>query len=193
MVVNVACDDCNSKFFNALQAPCDAFLYRALAGEQSALDSALKTALASWLYKTALLVQLALTSRSAWPKPITDECRAFYMRRRPPVGARVWVGRYDLRDNFPELVGRADVSELHYRRRGSDFVGTQVLITLGYFLGIVVLWNGEPPDEVNIANRSDDRLLQVWAVTVGHATWPAEHTFTYNELTSLSNMVPAAS
>jgi hypothetical protein len=193
MVVNVACKDCNSKFFNALQDPCDAFLNRAIAGEASALDSDLKKSGASWLYKTALLIPLALTSRSVWPKPITDECHAFYERQRPPVGARVWVGRYDLRDNFPDLVGRTDLSELNYRRRGRDFVGTQILITLGYFLGLVVFWSGEPPDDVNIANRSDDRLIEIWPVKVGDVIWPPAHTFTYSELTSLSNMVPAAS
>ena len=37
MVVNVACNDCNSKFFNALQSPCDGFLRSALAGEHSTL------------------------------------------------------------------------------------------------------------------------------------------------------------
>jgi len=59
-------------------------------------------------------------------------------------------------------------------------------------LGIVVLWNGVPPDDVNIVNRTDDRLLEIWPAMVGHIAWPPEHTFTYEELTSLSNMVPAA-
>jgi len=127
--------------------------------EASALDTDLKKALASWLYKTALLVPLALSPRAGWPQHIIDECQAFYIRRRPPVGARVWIGRYDLRDNFPELVGRADVSELNYRRQGRDFIGNQILVSLGYFLGIVVLWNGVPPDDVNIVNRTDDRLV----------------------------------
>jgi hypothetical protein len=192
MVVNVACSDCNSRFFNALQRPCDPFLGAALAGEASTLDTDLKKALASWLYKTALLVPLALGPRAGWPQHLIDECQAFYIRRRPPVGARVWIGRYDLRDNFPELVGRADVSDLNYRRQGRDFIGNQILVSLGYFLGIVVLWNGVPPDDVNIANRTDDRLLEIWPAMVGHVEWPPEHTFTYGELTSLSNMVPAA-
>src|ERR1700737_59764 len=126
MVVNMACNDCNSRFFNALQHPCDPFLRTALAGEASTLDTDIKKALASWLYKTALLVPLALGPRAGWPQHLIDECQAFYIRRRPPVGGRVWIGRYDLRDNFPELVGRADVSDLTYRRQGRDFVGNQV-------------------------------------------------------------------
>jgi hypothetical protein len=100
IVVNVACSDCNSKFFNALQSPCDGFLRSALAGELSTLDSDLKKALASWLYKTALLVPLALSPRADWPQYLIDECKAFYVRRRPPVGTRVWIGRYDLRDSI---------------------------------------------------------------------------------------------
>ncbi len=191
IVVNAACSDCNSKFFNALQRPCDGFLRSALAGEQWMLDSDLKKALASWLYKTALLVPLAMSPRADWPKQLIDECKAFYVRRRPPVGTRVWIGRYDLRDNFPELVARADVSELNYRRRGRDLAGNQILVSIGYFLGIVIVWSGEPPDDVNMANRTGDRFLEVWPVRVGHVQWPPEHTFTYEELTGLSNMVPA--
>jgi len=149
-------------------------------------------ALSSWLHKTALLVPLALSPRARWPQHLIDECQAFYIRRRPAVGAPVWIGRYDLRDNFPELVGRADVSELNYRRQGRDFISNQILVSLGYFLGIVVLWNGVPPDDVNIANRTDDRLLEIWPMMVGHIKWPPDHTFTYEELTGLSNMIPAA-
>src|SRR3989442_15763359 len=58
MLVNVACEDCNSTFFNALQRPCDEFFRSALAGEPSTLDSDLKKPIASWLYKTALLEPL---------------------------------------------------------------------------------------------------------------------------------------
>ena len=191
IVVKVACDQCNSTFFNALQRPCDGFLSSALAGEQWTLDSDLEKALASWLYKTALLVPLAMSARADWPQYLIDECKAFYVRRRPPVGTRVWIGRYDLRDNFPELVARADVSELKYRRRGRDFVGSQILVTIGFFLGIVIVWSGESPDDVNMANRTGDRCLEIWPVRVGHIEWPPEHTFTYDELTGLSNMVPA--
>jgi hypothetical protein len=50
-----------------------------------------------------------------------------------------------------------------------------------------------PPDDVNIVNRTDDRLVEIWPAMVGHIAWPPEHTFTYEELTSLSNMVPASS
>ena len=192
MVVNVACNDCNSRFFNALQSPCDGFLTRALAGQPSTLDSDLKRALAGWLYKTALLVPLAMSPRAEWPPHLVDECKAFYLRRRPPVGTRVWIGRYDLRDNFPELVARADVSELKYRRRGRDFGGYQILVSIGYFLGIVIVWNGDPPDDVNMENRTADRFIEVWPVSVTPIDWPPDHTFTYDELTALSNMVPAA-
>lgn len=192
MVVNVACRDCNSKFFNDLQRPCDRFLYRSLAGEASILDSDLKKALAAWLYKTALLIMLAQTARAAWPQHVVAECRAFRARRRPPVGPRIWIGRYDLRDNFPELVTRADISELKYRRRGRDFTGNQVLLTLGYFLAILVLWDSNAPDEVNIPGRTHDRLLEIWPVGVGQSEWPPEHTFNYEELSSLSNMEPIA-
>jgi hypothetical protein len=191
IVVNAACNDCNSKFFNALQSPCEGFLRSALAGERSILDSDLKKALASWLYKTALLVPLAMGPRTDWPQLLIDECKAFYIRRRPPVGTRVWIGRYDLRDNFPELVARADVSELKYRRRGRDFAGYQILVSIGYFVGIVIVWSGQLPDDVNMANRTGDRLLEIWPVSVGHIDWPPEHTFAYEELTGLSNMVPA--
>jgi hypothetical protein len=193
MVVNVACRDCNSNFFNALQSPCDRFLSSALAGERSPLDSDLRKALASWLYKTALLVALAMSARAEWPRHVIDECKAFYVRRRPPVGARLWIGRYDLRDNFPELVARADVSELKYRRRGRDFAGSQILLSIGYLLSIVTVWSGEPPDDVNMPNRTNDQFLEIWPVRVGHAAWPPEHTFTYEELTGLSNIAPATS
>jgi hypothetical protein len=48
-VGNVACANCNSRFFSALQRPSDPFLRSALAGELSTLDTDLKKALASWL------------------------------------------------------------------------------------------------------------------------------------------------
>lgn len=166
---------------------------RVIGGEASSLDVDLKKALATWLFKTALLVPLALSARTEWPPSIKDQCRDLYVLRRPPGGARVWMGRYDLRDNFPELVGRTDLSELRYRRRGQDFEGIQILITLGYFMGIVVFWHGWSPDEVNIADRPEDRLLEIWPARFEEIAWPPEHTFTYDELSSLSNMVPLGS
>lgn len=84
------------------------------------------------------------------------------------------------------------MSELKYRRRSRDFAGNQILLSIGYLLSIVVIWSGEPHDDVNMANRTADRFLEIWPVRVGHVEWPPEHTFTYEELTGLSNVVPAS-
>jgi len=38
---------------------------------------------------------------------------------------------------------------------------------IGYFVGIVVVWSGEPPDDVNLSNRAGDQYLEIWPGRVG--------------------------
>lgn len=148
----------------------------------------MKRAAAAWLYKTALLIPLAQTSRDTWPTAVGQRCSDLYRQRRPPTGARVWIGRYDLQSSFPDLVTRADVSEVAVTRRGLKFSGTHVLITIGYLLSAVVFWPADSPDLLpqETERFPESSFRRIWPVEVEHSMWPPDHTFKYQELEGLS-------
>jgi hypothetical protein len=95
-------------------------------------------------------------------------------------------------DRFSHLRGNPDS---HRDRLAADRVAAHerqdAVVSDRDRQGLVFLSSGEPPDDVNMANRTGDRFLEIWPVRVGNVEWPPEHTFTYEELTGLSNMVPA--
>jgi hypothetical protein len=187
MVVNAACTDCNSVFFNALQSACEPELSVAIGGDGVAMDTDKKRALCAWAYKTALLIPLSMAARSSWPAHVLAACSSFHRDRRPPIGAGVWTANYDVRDNFPDLVTRCDVSELRFRRRGQDYEGTQVLFTLAYLVLIVVFWHGDAPDhfDLNSGPAPAESMERLWPVRVGIFRWPPTKRLTYAELSSL--------
>ncbi len=190
--LKAVCPQCNQGFFNELQAAAAPFFLPAIGGQRVDLSTELKKAVAAWAYKTALLVPFTAAPRRDWPAISGSLCSDFYRSARPPVGARVWAGQYDLRSDYPELVARADVSELNVIRRGVQYRGTHVLLTLGFLLVAVMFWPRGVPDQIP---HEGDRFPQskfvgVWPAVVGETTWPPDHMFDYQELAMLSTWGP---
>ena len=187
--VRVACTTCNSVFFNELESPCRPFFERAMADQPSVIDTELKRDLATWAYKTALLLELHVTPRHQWPAFLLRQCRDLPQLRRPPVGVRVWVGRYDARENFPEMVHGARLSELSFRHKGAEYHGAQVIFTLCYLPFIVVFWHSAPPDDfpMDSARIPEDALIPVWPALVGISSWPPKGTVSYVALDALAS------
>jgi len=187
--VRAACASCNSVFFNELESPCRPFLDHAMADQPWPIEVELKRQLATWAYKTALLLELHATPRQQWPASILRQCRDLRELRRPPVGVRVWVGRYDVRDQFPDMVHGARLSELGFRRKGAEYEGAQVIFTLCYLLFIVVFWHGTAPDDfpMDSARIAGDALIPVWPAFVATASWPPDGTVSYAALDALAS------
>ena len=192
MTVNVVCGNCNHKFFNDLQVAARPFFWPAIAGEPVLVSTELKKALAAWAYKTALLIPLNLEPRPKWPTIVGSLCSEFYEVSRPPAGARVWAGRYDLREEFPELVARADLSELNVRRRSVEYRGTHVVFTLGFLVIAVMFWPQGIPDEIprEAERYPESQFLAMWPALLGDSSWPPAETFGYEALGALSTWGP---
>lgn len=186
--LRAACRDCNGVFFNELEAPCQPFLDHAMADKQWTLDVDIKRHVAAWAYKTALLLQLHTIPRKTWPASILDQCHDLHTRRHPPVGVRVWAGRYDLTDSFPDMVHGGRFSELSFRRRGVEYEGSQIIFTLCYALFIVVFWHGAAPDDFTLERQriAAEAIIPIWPALVGPVPWPPPVTVSYADLDALA-------
>jgi hypothetical protein len=116
--VRAPCRTCNSNFFNELEVPCRPFLAEAIADRSATIDADAKRAIATYAYKTALLLNLNAIPRKQWPRSVIDQCALLYQTSRAPVGVRVWIGRFDLRETFPDMVHGGRLSELQVRLKG---------------------------------------------------------------------------
>ena len=186
--ISAVCKTCNERFFNKLQAPVEPFLESAITGSAYELNSDHRKALAAWCYKTALLIPLASTSRTDWPQAIVDSCGRFYHQPRPPIGTRVWAGRYDLATSYPGLLSRVDYAGVTVRRRNVMYYGTQILLMVGYLILTSVFWNGAAPDELPGEPQQfpPAEFIRIWPVDPGIVTWPPNHALSYADLPRLS-------
>jgi hypothetical protein len=185
--VAAVCGRCNGDFFNKLQDGARPFWQSAIAGEAVELDTALQRSVAGWAYKTALLLRLPGLHRKDWEPAIGGLARDMRLTGRPQAGARVWSARYDLRDDFPEHTVMARVAELHVRRRGTEFVGVQVLFTVGYMMYVVIYWPHEMPDSIPSEDQRypESQFAVLWPIYSGQAHWPPDHLFRYREIEEL--------
>jgi hypothetical protein len=186
--VRAPCRTCNSNFFNELELPCRPFLAEAIADRSATIDADAKRAIATYAYKTALLLNLNAIPRKQWPRSVIDQCALLYQTRRAPVGVRVWIGRFDLRETFPDMVHGGRLSELQVRRKGRLYRGTQFILTFGYVLFFVVFWEGAAPDDFFVEKErvAPESLIRVWPAFVELATWPPRVSITYTMLNELS-------
>jgi hypothetical protein len=186
--VSAACKNCNGQYFNQLQLASRPFWHPAIGGEDVSLDTRLKRSVATWAYKTALLLPLPDRSRSEWEPSVGAFARDLRIQSRPPVGVRIWAGRYDLRDDFPEHVVIGRVGELHLASQGAEFVGVQILLTIGYLLFVVIYWPHDGPDGIRQENERfpSSHFLQLWPIYSGHdSVWPPSHLFKFSEIDPL--------
>ena len=179
LTTTAICGKCNNGWMSTLENTAKGALTEAISGQPFQIDSALAAQLAAWSYMKALLAEAALREaagepRASWPAGLFREFDTFYWERRPPVGARVWLGHYDLADSWPELAGRVDLAELRFRRQGVDYSGCQLLLTIGHMLVISVRWDTQPPDYFELTNSPvpADSLIPLWPVQSGSSLWP---------------------
>ncbi len=185
--ISAVCERCNGDFFNRLQDGSKTFWHAAIAGHSVQMDTALKRSVATWAYKTALLMPLPNMPRTEWEPTVGDLARELRIQGRPRVGVSVWTARYDLRDDFPEHVVIGRVGELHVKRGGTEFIGVQVIFTIGYMMYVVIYWQRRGPDGVP---REDERyppshFIRLWPVFVGDSDWPPDHLFRFSEIDPL--------
>lgn len=185
--ITAICQHCNGTFFNALQDNARAFWHPAITGDGIELDGDLKKAVATWAYKTGLLFALSQSPRVQWDARIVQLCRDLRLVSRPPVGARVWLARYDLRDDYPEHVATIRLAELTVRRLGVNYEGSQVLIIIGFMMLIVVFWPSNSPDLIPSEDKAypATHFMRAWPAYVGHQAWPPHHLFKFAELEPL--------
>jgi hypothetical protein len=187
------CTECNTRWLSNLDNRSKPLLEPAIAGQPFQIDSASAVQIAAWCYVKGLQAELALREsagepRASWPAGLLRELGDFYWHRRPPVGAAVWLGRYDLADSWPELVSRVDSGELGARRRGVEYTGWHVLFTIGNLLAITVRWDAQPPDHFELRNSPvpPGALIRIWPVQSGYADWPPP-AISYATLCALAN------
>jgi hypothetical protein len=192
LTTKAICTECNTRWLSALDNRSKPLLIPAIEGQPFEIDSADAAQLSAWCYVKGLLAELALRESAGeawadWPAGLLRELGEFYWRRRPPIGAGVWLGRYDLAESWPELVGRVDSSKLGARRAGTNYTGWQILYTIGNLLVITVRWDARAPDHYELTNSPAPRgsFIRIWPVRSGYSDWPPP-AISYETLSALA-------
>jgi hypothetical protein len=129
VTVKAVCQTCNGGWMNDIEAQAMPYLSRLIAGQQLQLNRVELTAIATWVFKTALMAQLTSVEGIA---ALGAVYRSFYVARHPPESCVIWVAAHGAEDwalRF-ELVAALVVTEEDISVSPSDPINT-VSATLG--------------------------------------------------------------
>jgi hypothetical protein len=129
VTVKAVCTTCNSGWMNDIEAAARPHLTGLIDGQRLELNRTEITALATWVFKTALMAQLTSVEGIA---ALGAVYRTFYVERIPPEGSVVWVAGHGSADwalRF-ETVAALVVTEEDASATPSDPINT-VSTTLG--------------------------------------------------------------
>lgn len=159
LVSTAVCHECNTVWLASLENKIKPILGPMVLGNPTSIASADQPLLATWCYKTILLMQLV---RSRAPVLIPRERYGqFFEQGRPPSDTRIWLGTCALGGNVLHDAG----TEITMTTLRSSVPGYLAVLTLGRLL---VLCGGR--------SRESDEPLRVETPAVGktlRALWPA--------------------
>jgi hypothetical protein len=161
------CRACNNHWLSDLEVATAPLLERLVGGKSAALASEEQMMLASWSYKTILLMQL--TRPKEVPRPIPPErFHQFHSIRRPPSDARIWLGTPDGASAMHETS-----TELNLVNNRHSVPGYFTALALGRLL-ILCAGRQEPgPERLRVGSDSNPELArQLWPASVRPLEWP---------------------
>jgi hypothetical protein len=163
---NAVCERCNNGWLSDLEASACELAGPLVIGEPALLATGDQRVLATWCYKTALLMQMLRPKASHVipPARFTELCDL----GRPPTDARVW------------LASRQGGNAMHEGLNEINIAGSRLKIP-GFFsllaLGrLVILVAGRltpGPERIRIGSDVDPRItVQIWPTSCRPSKWP---------------------
>ena len=165
---NSVCLECNGGWLSELEESASSAVGPLLIGEPATLDVDRQRLVATWSYKTALLMQMLRPGDlRAIPPERFEELHAL---RRPPSDARIWLGGRRGGNAMHE-----GLSQINIVSGGMVIPGFFSVLAVGRLVILVAARISPGPERFRIGHDVDPRItVQVWPASNRAATWPPE-------------------
>ena len=164
LVVKSVCGECNSGWLHDLETAARPIVTELVAGHSAVLSTELQRTIATWSYKTVLLMQLVRPDAAIPPHRL----REFYELGRPPAGARVSLcrtsGPHAMRETSTEVMLSTPTLEVP---------GFFTALALGSLLVLCAGRLEDGPEQLRVGSHASHKsTLQVWPASVRPGIWP---------------------
>ena len=172
LVSKAVCSDCNSGWLSDLETAAAPVVRRLVTGEKVVLSGEEQRVVATWSYKTVLLLQM--TRREAIRSMPPARFQELYVLRRPPADVRVWLGA---------ALGN---NAMHETSTEINLATPQITVP-GFFTGLalgmlLILCAGriaDGPERIRVGSRGHTKVTaQVWPASVHPVEWPPTEALT---------------
>lgn len=166
LTTSSVCLGCNNGWLSELESAASPILGPLLLGKPASLATEEQRTLATWIYKTVLLLQMV---RAKTDRPIpTRRFHELYELGRPPADVRVWLGSPD------------GHQAMHETSTGIRLATNQVAVS-GFFTALalgrlLILCAGRLQtgvEQLRIGHDTNPRITtEVWPASLRAARWP---------------------
>jgi len=160
------CLDCNNGWLGDLESEMSSLAKPIILGEARALDAAEQRCIATWSYKTALMLQLVRRpDLRIIPK---HRFRELYRQRRPPHDARIWIGS----PCEAPAVHEAS-TEIRLAAPKMSIPGFFTVFAIGKLLALCAGRLAVGPEPIRPGSSVDTRrMVEVWPASLRPVQWP---------------------
>lgn len=189
-VARVCRDRCNGGWMNALENETRPFLQPMLEGRGRVLHAHGQQLVATWAYKTALMLNFAIPERTQ--AACDAEYRYLYEKREPPPSVRVFMFAYADEINatasfrqHPLWIGPP--GRLESRGPFNGYTMTFSVAQLGF-----QVFNTTVPDQEYVLHEPwNSRIHRIWPLADGSRTWTPKPALSTQDFVSFADTLGA--
>jgi hypothetical protein len=163
---NSVCERCNNGWLSDLETTASGLVGPLVLGDPTTLDAAGQRTIATWGYKTALLMQM-LRPEGSRVVP-TARFEELHGLGRPPSDARIWLAHRRGGNVMQETF-----SAIRITGGGVRVPGFFSVLAFGRMIILVAARLAPGPERMRIGSDVDPQItVQIWPGSVRGATWP---------------------
>lgn len=170
LTTKAVCLGCNNGWLGRLETRLSSIAEPLLLGEQVNLDSEAQRLVATWGYKTVLLLQM-IRPRASRPIP-RQRFQRFYLDRRPPTDVRIWLA--STRGNN---VVHETSTEINLARKFDqlEVPGFFTVLVIGRLLVLCAGRLVPGSEHLRIGSQVNPRItVEVWPASLRAVQWPPQ-------------------
>ncbi|MDP1857209.1 MAG: hypothetical protein Q8K82_00980 [Gemmatimonadaceae bacterium] len=187
-VSRVCQDECNGGWMSRLEQDARPFLEPMLSGRGRVLHTEGQKLVATWAYKTALMLNFALpaSSRAA----TAEECHFLYRHREPPPSARVFMFAYGpgaeasaSYRGHPLYIGESQIAAIDTGVPPNGYIMTFSVARLGF----QVVNTTEPDQAFPLSRLSGEVIHRIHPREYASATWAPKPALSHDQFLALAD------
>jgi hypothetical protein len=168
LVTTEVCSECNNEWLARIADRAMPILCEMVLRRSKVLPADEQKAVATWAYKTVLLMERVRPGASFKVIP-RERYSQLHQAERPPSDVRVWLGL----TTTAEAVVHSTAQRAPMTTLSSRHPGYIAILTVGHVLVVCAGRASESPEPLHFAARSEGRaLVQVWPASLRATAWP---------------------